>query len=111
MSRLIEAGPDVCTTCGCHCSGPADCQVNVDLARDGVAREVFSNPLAGGYVPPGSAELARHYEVTAAVRDRGEQTGRPGKEHLLRTGGGNPGRRCPGVDADRRRQRRPGRHR
>ncbi len=72
MSRLIEAGPDVCTTCGCHCSGAADCQVNVDLARDGVAREVFSNPLAIGYVPPGRAELARHYEVTAAVRGRAE---------------------------------------
>ena len=72
MSHLAEAGPDVCGTCGCHCADDADCQVNVDLARDGVAREVFANPLAGGYTAPGRAELAQHYEVTAAVRDRGE---------------------------------------
>ena len=72
MSRLAEAGPDVCGTCGCHCAGAADCRVNVDLARDGVSREVFANPLAVGYVPPGRAELARHFEVTAAVRGRAE---------------------------------------
>jgi hypothetical protein len=65
--------------------------------------------------PPGAAHEAyerweaAHRALTEARE--AETDGRPGIEHHLRTGGGDPGRRRPRVDADRRRQRRPNRHR
>ena len=81
MSRLTEAGPDVCTACGCHCADAADCQVHVDLARDGVAREVFSNAAGGRLRAAGAGRNARALRGDrAAVRDRGrKQTGRQGR--------------------------------
>ena len=49
-----------------------DCQVNVDLARDGVAREVFSNRWRLATRPRGGRNLPDTTKAIAAVRGRAE---------------------------------------
>lgn len=61
-----------CGTCGSYCTSPADCAINVDLARDGVDPAVYRNPVPD-YPQDETARIAREHEAAFTALSEAEQ--------------------------------------